>query len=91
MTPREEVDNQLNHSALFILQAAMHPEELHNLHPFTIVKDAWAHINSLFKGSSGIQRSNFEVVLDEADESVINEDEDPRELYRRLTILAVSL
>ena len=45
----------------------------------------------LYKGSSSIQRSNFEVILDEADEFVMNEDEDPRELYRRLTTLAVSL
>ena len=69
----------------------MPPEELAHLRPFTHAKDAWEHIVSLYKGSSSIQRSNFEVVLDEADEFVINDDEDPRELYRRLTTLAVSL
>ena len=80
LTPREEVDNQLNASALFILQSAMPPEELPHLRPFTLAKDAWEHINSLYKGSSSIQRSNFEVILDEADEFVMIEDEDPREL-----------
>ena len=69
----------------------MPPKKLPHLHPFTIAKDAWEHINSLYKGSSSIQRTVFEVVLDEADEFVMNEDEDPRELYRRSTSLAVSL
>ena len=41
--------------------------------------------------TASIQRSNYEVVQDEADEFVMNEDEEPRELYRRLTTLAVSL
>jgi hypothetical protein len=91
MTPREKVDNQLNHSALFILQSAMPPKELSHLRPFTTSKDAWDHIVSLYKGSSIIQRSNFEVILDEADEFVMNEDEDPHDLYRRLKALAVSL
>ena len=45
----------------------------------------------LYKGSSSIQRSNYEVVLDEADEFVMKEDEDPRDLYRRVTAIAVAL
>ena len=45
----------------------------------------------MYKGSSNIQRSNFEVVLDEADEFVMLEDEDPRDLYRRVKTLAVAL
>ena len=44
----------------------------------------------MYKGSSSIQRFNFEVILDETDEFAMNEDEDPRELYWRLTTLAVS-
>ena len=46
---------------------------------------------SRYKGSASIQRSNYEVVQDEADEFAMNEDEEPRELYRRLTTLVVSL
>ena len=45
----------------------------------------------MYKGSSSIQRSNFEVVLDEADEFVMLEDEDLRDLYRRVTTFAVAL
>ena len=45
----------------------------------------------MYKGSSSIQRSNFEVVLDEAAEFVMLEDEDPRDLYRRVTTLVVAL
>ena len=83
--------NQLNASALFILQASLPPEELPHIRPFNLAKDAWDHINSIYKGSSSIQCSNFEVILDGADEFVMNEDEDPRELYRRLTTLVVAL
>ena len=45
----------------------------------------------MYKGSSSIQRSNYEVVLDQSDEFVMIEDEEPRELYRRVTTLAVAL
>ena len=56
-----------------------------------MAKEAWQHVVSIYKGSASIQCSNFEVVQDEADEFAMNEDEEPRELYRRLTTLAVSL
>ena len=45
----------------------------------------------MYKGTSSIQWSNFEVVFDEADEFVMLEDEDPCDLYRRVTTLAVAL
>ena len=44
----------------------------------------------LYKGSSSIQQSNYEVVLDEADEFVMKEDEDPRDLYQRVTAIVVA-
>ena len=56
-----------------------------------MAKDAWRHVVSLYRGSASIQRSNYKVVQDEADEFAMKEDEEPRELYRRLTTLAVSL
>ena len=83
--------NQYNHSTLFILQDVVPPEDLSHLRPFTHAKDCWEHILSLYKGSSSIQRSNFEVVLDEADEFMMLEDEDPHDLYRRVTTLVVAL
>jgi len=91
LNPREATDHQFNESALFILQEAIPPEDIAHLHPFTVAKEAWQHVVSIYKGSASIQRSNFEVVQDEADEFAMNEDEEPRELYRRLTTLAVSL
>ena len=44
----------------------------------------------LYRGSASIQRSNYEVVQDEADEFATKEDEEPCELYWRVTKLAVS-
>ena len=91
LTPGEEVDKQLNSSALFILQAAVPTEDLSHLWPFTVAKECWEHIVSMYKGSSSIQRSNYEVILDQSDEFVMVEDEEPCELYRWVTALAVAL
>ncbi|SPT21075.1 unnamed protein product [Triticum aestivum] len=56
-----------------------------------MAKDACHCVVSLYKGSASIQHSNYEVVQDEADEFAMKEDEEPRELFRRVTKLAVSL
>ena len=88
-TPREAADNQFNENALFILQDAIQPEDIAHLRPFTVAKEAWHHVVSLYKGSTSIQRSNYEVVQDEADEFAMKEDEEPRELFRRVTKLVV--
>ena len=90
-TPREVVDHQFNENALFIIQEAIPPEDLPHLRPYTVANDAWLQVVSLYRGSASIQRSNYEVVQDEADEFAMKEDEEPRELYRRLTTLTVSL
>ena len=88
LTPREAADHQFNESALFIIQDAIPSKDIAHLRPFTVAKEAWQHVVSIYKGSANIQCSNFEVVQDEADEFAMNEDEEPRELYRRLTTLA---
>ena len=90
-TPREVMDNQFNESALFIIQDAILPEDLPHLRPHAMAKDAWKCVERMYRGSARIQRSNYEVVQDEADEFAMNEDEEPRELYQRLTTLVVSL
>ena len=90
-TPREAVDNQFNENALFIIQDAIQSKDLPHLRPFALAKDAWHCVVSLYQGSASIQCSNYEVVQDEADEFAMKEDEEPRELYRRVTKLAVSL
>ena len=67
-TPREAADNQFNENALFIIQEAIPPEDLPHLRPYSLAKDAWRHVVSLYRGSASIQRSNYEVVQDKADE-----------------------
>ena len=90
-TPREAADHQFNEPALFILQEANPPKDIMHLRSFTVAKEAWQHVISIYKGIASIRNSNFEVVQDEADEFAMIEDEEPRELYRRLTTLVVSL
>ena len=90
-TPREAADHQFNENALFIIQDAILPEDLPHLRPHAMAKEAWKCVERLYRGSASIQRSNYEVVQDEADEFAMKEDEEPRELFRRVTKLAVAL
>ena len=83
-TPREAMHNQFNENALFIIQDAVPPKDLPHLRPYTVAKDAWLQVVSLYRVSASIQRSNYEVVQDEADEFAMKEDEEPRELFRRV-------
>ena len=73
---------------VFIIQDAVPPEDLPHLRPFAMAKDAWHFVVSLYKGSTSIQHSNYEVVQYEADEFAMKEDEEPRVLFRRVTKLA---
>ena len=50
-TPREVVDHQFNENALFIIQEAIPPEDLPHLRPYTVAKDAWLQVVSLYKGA----------------------------------------
>ena len=58
-TPREAADHQFNEFALCILQQAIPFEDIAHLQSFTVAKEAWQHVVSIYKGSASIQRSNF--------------------------------
>ena len=47
-TPQEEVDNQFNESALFIIQDAILPEDLPHLRPHAMAKEAWKCVERLY-------------------------------------------
>ena len=56
-----------------------------------ITKEAWQKLDNLFLGNKSIQQSKYETALDQAEEFVMQDDESPEDLYRRLTALAVTL
>src|SRR5664279_6410713 len=91
LTPREDVECQLNATALNIIQKALPLELLAHIRSCKTAKEAWDSLNILFEGNASIQQSKYDVALDEADMFVMQEDESPEDLYRRLTALAVQL
>ena len=91
LTPREVVNEQLNVSALYIIQRALTLEDLAHIRPFTTAKEAWDHLAKLYTGNASIQSSKFDAVNNESDSFVMNDDESPEELHRRLTALGLRM
>src|SRR5664279_1915944 len=91
LTPKEVVECQLNATALNIIQKALPLELLAHIRSCNTAKEAWDSLNILFEGNSSIQQSKYDLALDQADMFVMQEDESPEDLYRRLTALAIQL
>ena len=74
-----------------MIQKGLKPEHEALVRKFTTAKDAWMFLENSIMGSQSIQHSKFDKVQDQADNFVMNEDETPEELYRRLTLLAIAM
>ena len=74
-----------------MIQTAASPTYTTHIRMCTTAKQCWENLHNLFLGNKSIQLSKYEAVQDEADEFVVNEDETPEDLYRRLTALAITL
>ena len=91
-TPREDIDSQLNKTALHIIQKALPQEHVTHIRGCTTAKEAWDSLNTLFQGYESIQSSKYDVALDKAKTFVMLENKTPEDLYRRLvTVRAQSL
>ena len=91
LTPREDINSQLNATALHTIQSAATDEYLPHIQMCKTAKDAWQKLDNLFLGNKSIQQSKYETTLDQAEEFVMQDDESPEDLYQRLTTLAVTL
>jgi hypothetical protein len=91
MTPTEKANHQLNATAMRMIQTAAGPTYTTHIRVCKMAKQCWDNLHNLFLGSASIQLCKYEAVLDEAKEFVMNEDETPEDLYRRLSALAITL
>ena len=87
LTPREDIDSQLNKMALHIIQKALPREHVTHIRDCTTAKEAWDSLNTLFQGNESIQSSKYDVALDKDGTFVMHEDESPKDLYRSLVTL----
>ena len=91
LTPREEVDEQLNTTALHIIQQSLTKEYMAHIRKYDTAKQAWDHLTHLFIGNESIQSSKFDELNSESEGFHMFEGEDPKEMYRRLTTLSVAM
>ena len=91
LTAKEEIDQQLNATAVNIILKSMTPEYLTHIRSYEDAKGAWDNLEKVFKGNASIRASKFEEVEAESNAFVGREGESPLELYRRVTSLAVRM
>ena len=54
LTPREDIESQLNKTALHIIQKALPREHVTHIRGCTTTKEAWDSLNTLFQGNESI-------------------------------------
>jgi len=88
---RRPVDEQLNVSALYLIQKELKSEDLAHIRNFKTAKGAWDHLAKLYVGNASIQNSKYESLKCVYDAFAMEEDDSIEELYRRLTALGVAM
>ena len=77
LTPREDIESQLNNTALNIIQKSLPREHVTHIRKCKTAKEAWDSIDKLFQGNESIQSSKYDMAVDKADNFVMLEDETP--------------
>ena len=91
LTRQEEIDEQLDANAKFILESAMSANDEDIVRNLKTTKEAWVHLQTIYEGNEGIQRCDVVVLPHEVDNFVMLEDESPTDVFRRLTKLTVTM
>ena len=77
MTRQEEIDEQLDANAKFILEGAMTANDEDIVQNLKTAKEVGVHLQTIYEGNEGIQRCNVAVLQHEVDNIVMLEDESP--------------
>jgi hypothetical protein len=91
LTPREEVEEKLNATALHIIQQAVPDIYMANIRTLATVKEAWDHLESLFTRNESIKSSKFDKINCEQENFIMIAGETPEDMHRRLMALSVAL
>jgi hypothetical protein len=91
LLPWEQIDKQLNASALHLIHMSLNEKDKAFVRNITSAKEAWDALMNLFIGNESIQESKFDEASNEADNFAMLDGESPKELHRRLSALQVKL
>jgi hypothetical protein len=91
LLPWEQIDKQLNASALHLIHMSLTEKDKAFVRNITSAKEAWDALTNLFIGNESIQESKFDEASNEADNFAMFDGESPEELHRRLSALQVKL
>ena len=90
LTKQEEIDEQLDANAKYILESAMTANDEDHVRNLKTCNEAWLYLETVYEGNEGIQRSNAAVLQHQVDNFIMLDEETPTELYRRLYKLVVT-
>jgi hypothetical protein len=91
LLPWEQIDKQLNASALHLIHMSLTEKDKAFVRNISSAKEAWDALTNLFIGNESIQESKFDEASNEADNFAMLDGESPEELHRRLSALHVKL
>jgi hypothetical protein len=91
LLPWEQIDKQLNASALHLIHMSLTEKDKAFIRNITSTKESWDALTNLFIRNESIQEFKFDKASNEADNFVMLDGESPEELHRRLSALQVKL
>jgi hypothetical protein len=91
LTSRGEVEEQLNGTALHIIQQAVPDTYIAHIRTLATAKQACDYLESLFTGNASIKSSKFDEMNSEQENLIMIAGETPEDMHRRLTALSVAL
>jgi hypothetical protein len=87
----EQIDKQLNASALHLIHMAITEKDKVFVRNITSAKEVWDTLMNLFIGNESIQESKYDKAHNNADNFAVLDGESPEELHGRLSALQVKL
>jgi hypothetical protein len=87
----EQIDKQLNASALYLIHMSLTEKDKAFVRNITSAKEAWEILTNLFIGNESIKESKFDEASNKADNFAMLDGETPKDLHRRLSSLQVKL
>src|SRR3954468_17938206 len=91
LSPREEVDEQLNDTACNMLRLAMPEESKDHIALLKTAKEIWSTLGESFEGDISVQRSRLAILKQEVNMFVRKDGESTDQVFRRLKSIVLDL
>src|ERR1041384_7359427 len=91
LSPREEVDEQLNDTACHMLRKAVPDDYRDSIALLKMAKDIWNTLGEIFEGDASVQRSRLALLKTEVNMFVRKEGEIVDQAFRRLKSIVLDL